>query len=292
MDVESENGSGKWHQSVYCNTVRLNLRCKVSLKRSKGVKTSISRDNIDHLPPANLPLRNRPHPRQTHVQSDDHASHDPEHPRVLTRMVAEDDGEDDTTKVTRCTNNARQDTVSVRVDVRDEGKVGTIPGFHEDGHECDKSNHSIKVVRVQHADDDEEYTAHDADEVDPELLRPEAAVGVLVDQVADEAAQRASHDVEETEHGGPATRLGLAKVGEVLEVVGSEDGVDGKLAAEGAEVASAEHDCLWGGYDLHCFFEGRLDDDLVLGFVDDLAIRRGGGGGFDVALGVLLLLIG
>ena len=161
-------------------------------------------------------------------------------------------------------------TISVWVDVGDESEVGTVAGFEEDSHDGDQTDHLAEVRGIELADDDEEDAGHDADEVDPHLLCPEVVVCPLVDQVADEAASRASDDVEKTEHGGPATGLRLAEILEVLEVVRAEDGVDGEFAAERADVAGAEHDGLDRGCNFHGFFEGGLLDDFVLHFIDDL----------------------
>lgn len=260
----------------FITRVELLATHKLGISKQTLNNNNNSMTTLGRLTTTNLPLRNRPHPCQAHVQRNNDAAHDPEDARILPRVVAEDNRKDDSTKVARRADNTRQDTVGVRVNVRHESKVGAIAGFHEDGHKGNKTDHGVEVVRVELADDNQEDTAHDADEVNPELLRPQAAVSVLVDQVADEAAKRAGDDVEETEHSCPAARLGLAQVWEVLEVVGSEDGVDGKLAAEGAEVTCAQHYGLRRGDDFQCLLEGGLHYNLVLHFINDLAIFRGG----------------
>ena len=120
---------------MYLCCIYRNVQGKVSQnKRSIAGQNSIA--NISHnLATTDLALRNRPDPRQAKVERNNHAAHDPEHTGILSRVVAEDDGKDDTTEVTSRANNTRQDTVSVRVDVGDERKVSAVASFHEDSHE-------------------------------------------------------------------------------------------------------------------------------------------------------------
>src|SRR5689334_8723111 len=100
----------------------------------------------------------------------------------------------------------------MRMNMRHERKVGAIASFKEDRHESHKTDHRIKILGVQLANDDEEDTRHDTDEVNPELLRPKVVAGPLVEQVTDEATQRARHNVEQAKHGGPSPGSGLAEV--------------------------------------------------------------------------------
>lgn len=60
----------------------------------------------------------------------------------------------------------------------------------------------------------------------PEFLCPHASCSA-VEEIRENAAEGAENHVEEAEHGGPAAGAGFAKCGEVFEVVGAEDGVDG-----------------------------------------------------------------
>ena len=65
-------------------------------------------------------------------------------------------------------------TISVRVDVRYEREVRTITRLKEYGHDRNEADHLAEVVGIHLSNDDAHYTRHNADEVDPELLCPEA----------------------------------------------------------------------------------------------------------------------
>lgn len=121
--------------------------------------------------------------------------------------------------------------------MRDEGKVGAVAGLVEDGHGGDEAEHGGDAVPailagVHRADDDEQRTGGEAAGRDPKFLRPEAAPETPVQDVGDDAAQRAGDKVQEAEDGGVVTRVSLAQAWEVLLVVGAEDRIDGELAAE------------------------------------------------------------
>lgn len=72
--------------------------------------------------------------------------------------------------------------------------------------------------------------------MEPNLLRPDTTC-LSIEEIGDDTTERTEHDVEETKHCCPSSGTGLAELGEVLEVVGTEDGVDGEFGTEGAEVA-------------------------------------------------------
>lgn len=178
--------------------------------------------------------------------------------------------------------------------MRHKRKVGAIACLEENSHESNKPHHSAKVFRVKHTDDNQKDTRQNADEMDPELLSPQVMVRPLVNQVADEATKGARDNVQQAEHSGPSPRVRLSQVLEVLEVVGTEDGIDSEFAAEGAHVAGAQHECLKRAQHVHGFLEGRLLDDFVLDFVEDLDFASDvAGAGFGVfgLLRIAFLLI-
>ena len=152
-------------------------------------------------------------------------------------------------------------TVGERVDVRHEREVGAVAALEEKGHAGDEAEHGGGAGGVGEADGDEEGAGADAVGVQEGLLAPDA--GAAVEEVGDDAAERAEDDVEEAEHGGPVAGPGLAEGGEVLDVVGAQDGVDGQFGAKGAEVATSEDEGLQGEDDVHGFAEGRFDHDLA-----------------------------
>lgn len=120
----------------------------------------------------------------------------------------------------------------MRVDVRNESKVSPVTRLQENRHQRDQAYHRVEIFGVKLANDDQEGTRHHADEVDPELLRPQVVAGPLEDQVAEKATSWAGDDVEKAEHGRPATGGGLPKVSEVFEVVRAKDGVDREFTSE------------------------------------------------------------
>ena len=61
------------------------------------------------LTTANLALGKRPYPHKHAVECNDHDANDPENLRIVRLVVAEDDGEDDTTKVTSRANDTGED---------------------------------------------------------------------------------------------------------------------------------------------------------------------------------------
>jgi hypothetical protein len=63
------------------------------------------------LSATNLTLGNRRYPHKHEVHDDHHYTDDPEHARIVCVVVSKDDGIDDTTKVTCCANDAREDAL-------------------------------------------------------------------------------------------------------------------------------------------------------------------------------------
>lgn len=164
----------------------------------------------------------------------------------------------------------------MRVHVRHEREVGAVAGLEEDGHEGDQAEDlGGRVVRVDAADDDEQGARDAPAQHDPELLAPQVVARRLEDQVADDAAEGPRDKVEEAEHGGPVGRARLAQAGEVLEVVGAQDRVDGQLAAEGAEVGRHVEGRLQAEEHPDALGERRLGHDLALGCRAHLLLRHG-----------------
>ncbi len=63
--------------------------------------------------------------------------------------------------------------------------------------------------------------------MDPDLFQPEAAAKAVIQNVTDDASERPGEEVEKAKDGGVVASVGLAELGEVFEVVGAQDGVDG-----------------------------------------------------------------
>ena len=167
--------------------------------------------------------------------------------------------------------------------MRDESKIRAVPSLQEDCHQRNESHHRIEVLRIKLADDNQEGSRHDANEVNPELLCPQVVSRQLEDQVAEETTRWSGDDVEQAEHGSPATGGGLPKVGEVLQVVRAQDGVDRELAAEGTDVRGHQRDGLEGAEHLESFLSGRLDDDFGVSCVDGVYALSDPGVCLDIA---------
>ena len=144
--------------------------------------------------------------------------------------------------------------------VGDQGEDRTIASFLEEGKAGHKPHHHGFRVRVHEADDEHEATHDEGQRVHQHLLRPQRAARHAVHEVAADAAQRPENRVQESEHGCPATRAGLAERREVLGVVRPEEGVDRQLRAEGAEVGYDERQCGEG--------DDCLDGAVIGGFLD------------------------
>lgn len=218
--------------------------------------------------PTNLPLRDRPDPAQRQVDDDGNDANDPNGLLIIRALVPEDDGEDDATHVADTARAAGDDAVGVRVHVRDEAEDGAVGALEEEGHAGDEAEHGALVVAVGETDGDLEGAGDDGVGVHEVFLAPDTGAGV--DGVGEETAKGAEDDVQETEHGGPATGAGLTECFEVLEIVGAEDGVDRQFGAEGAEVAAAGDEGLEGEDHWQCFLEAGFADDFAAGDIEHL----------------------
>lgn len=130
----------------------------------------------------------------------------------------------------------RNRTVSVWVDVRYEGIIGAVACFKKEGHAYYQTEHDALFVRVHYADDNQQDPRDDAKKMDPRLLPP--CIRTIVDYVRDHSAQRSKGNVEKPKHGGPSSRSGLSKAGEIFEIIGTKDGIDGQLGPKGTKVAA------------------------------------------------------
>ena len=102
--------------------------------------------------------------------------------------------------------------------MRDNCKASSVRRIHEERKACDEAEHSRLVMRVRQANGKLEDTHDDTQKAQPELLAPNR-LGVLVDDVTDNASSRPKEDVEQTKHSRPTARKGLAEVREVLIVI-------------------------------------------------------------------------
>lgn len=187
---------------------------------------------------ADLALRNGLDPAEEQVEADHKNTNNPEGLSVVGASIHEpkDNRENNTTQITAGTRGPRNNTVGMRVHVRDKREVSAVAGLEENRHERDEPDHSRQVVGVDAADNYQENTGQAAADIDPHFLGPEVAARGPIQDVGGDAAEGPGDDVEEAEHGGPVGGVGLADRGEVLDVVGAEDRVDGQLAAERAHV--------------------------------------------------------
>lgn len=148
------------------------------------------------------------------------------------------------------------------MDMWDKTKIGPVASIHKRCQPYNKTNHSRQVVRVRQADGKTKHASHNADKMDPKLLRPQVALRVFVQQVTYEATHGPEHDVYEAEHCCPLAAVGLTETGEVLQVVRSENGVYGEFCAKGTEVTARHGERLEGAY--------YGEDLLSCGGLDDL----------------------
>jgi hypothetical protein len=189
-------------------------------------------------------------------------------------LVTEDNGKHDTAQVSSSTSDTGDDTVGVRVDVRHESEYRTVGSLEEESHAGNEAEHSALVVRVHDTDGDLEGPADNSKDVLPDLLAPDRS-SLLVQEIGNQSTTRTENNVQKTEHGGPATSASLTKLGEVLEVVRAEDGVDSELSTERAEVAEGEHESLDRKDHVHSFLEGGLDDNFTLGSLQHFLLTHG-----------------
>ena len=148
-----------------------------------------------------------------------------------------------------------------------------IRAFQKKRQSAHEPEHGALVVAVQLADDDEERAHDETERVEQRLLRPDGPAKRVIRGVGDEAAEGPAHDVQEPEHGGPVPGfLGRQRRVELRAVVVAEDGVDGELGAEGAEVAGCDYEGLRAGEDGKAFLEGGLADDFAFCGVKHLLV--------------------
>ena len=194
-------------------------------------------DPQETLMPTNLPLWNGLDPAQRKVNRNSNDANDPNRLLIIRALVPEDDCEDDAAQIAGPARAARDDAVGIGMHVRHEAEDGAVGALEEECHAGHEAEHGALVVAVCEADGDLEGASDDGVDVHEVFLAPDARAGV--DGVGQETADGAEGDVEETEHGGPATGAGLTEGFEVFEVVSAQDGINGQFGAEGAEVAAA-----------------------------------------------------
>jgi len=226
------------------------------------IKTNTSAFNSSM--PTNLPLGNRPHPNERQIDPNSDNPNDPKHLPIIHAIEAENDGENNPPDAARTASEARNQSVGMGMHVGDEGEDGAVGRLQEERHPRHEPEHGALGVTIRDADGDLEDAGEDGEGVHEILLPPHAAA--LVDDVREDPAGGSEEDVQQPEHGRPSPAAGLAERFEVLEVVGAQDGVDGELGAEGAQVAAHGDEALEGEDDGEGFFES--------GFADDLPARR------------------
>lgn len=138
-------------------------------------------------PATNLSLGERWHPREDKVEANDHDTHNPEALSIIGTMEPEQNSKDDTAKVAQGADRAAQDAVGLRVDMRNECKIGSIASFQKESHTSNEPEHGALLMWIAQADGDEEGAGDDANEEDPGFLHPQVRGNVLVDEVADYA---------------------------------------------------------------------------------------------------------
>jgi hypothetical protein len=148
----------------------------------------------------------------------------------------------------------------VWVDVRDEGVIGAVACIEKESHAHDQAEHDTLVVRVYHADDDQQDARDDAQKVDPCLLAPN--VCALVDYVRDNSAQRSKDDVDQPKHSGPSSRPGLSEAWELLKIIGTQNGIDCQFGSKRAKVGGTVHQRLPRKDYPHCFTKTGVDNNF------------------------------
>ena len=176
--------------------------------------------------------------------------------------------------------------------MRHETEIRPVARLQEKRHPGNKPKHGIPIMRVRGPDRDQKHARHERKDVNQVLFPPH--VRAPVDEIREDAPEGSEDDVQEAEHGGPVAAAALLEGGEVLQVVGAQDAVDGELGAEGAEVASPRHERLHREDDFQEFLARGFDDDFAAGGVEHLlfadlgfvreSCRLFGLGGFEAEL--------
>lgn len=222
---------------------------------------------------AALPLWHRSNPASRDLNPNDHGTNNVEHLGVIGTIIPEDDREDDATKVTASTSEARHNTISVRVNVRHKGVVEPVGALEEESQTTrDQTDEGGFVPRVRDADNNAEHAGHDAVDVEQDLLGPHRS-RLAVGKVAHHTAEGPHDDVEQAEDGSEVARF-LEAEAEVALVVVAEDGVDGELGAKGAEVGGAGDEGGSGEDDAEHLAEAGLLNDFAAGNVDHLLLAH------------------
>ena len=113
---------------------------RISLNNDRSDNAKLSQQMFYHdstalklLPSTNLALGNRLDPADCQVDGDGHNTNDPQGLVPGGVVVPEHNGEDDTTKVTTGTGEARDDTIGVWVNVWHERVVQAVGALEEEG---------------------------------------------------------------------------------------------------------------------------------------------------------------
>lgn len=159
--------------------------------------------------------------------------------------------------------------------MRHKREVGTIASLKEERHTSHEAEHGGVGLGIKNTDRDLESTSDDTKRVKPDLLAVDLT-RLPVEEIRDHTTERTEHDVQETKHGCPASCAGLAERLEVLQVVSAEDGVDGKLSAERAEITCDDNGGLRADDDTYGFVEGGLNDDFSHGGGEHFLLARDG----------------
>lgn len=223
----------------------------------------------------NLSFMNWFYPRKSDVESDSNDSDNPKRLAIVDAIVSKDNRENDPSKDSNASGHTRDDSIGERVNMRHKREIGTVASLEKECHRGHEPEHGGMGVGIEDPDRDLESTSDDAECMQKDLLAPDLT-RLGVEEIGHQASRRTTDDVQKTEHSSPATGTSLAEGLEVLKVVASEDGVDGQLGAEGAEVADRDNGGLWAEDNGHAFVEGGLDDYFTAGDGEHLLLAHGG----------------
>lgn len=173
----------------------------------------------------------------------------------MARVVPEDDGEDDTSEISHSADSTGDNAISERMHMRHKRKVCPVTRFQEKRQSGCKPEHSSLVLRIRKAHRKLESSHNNAQEYEEDLLRPHC-FGIPVHKIRDKSASRTADNVQQSEHGGPLSCLGLAHVGEVLSVVIAKDGVNREFGAKGAGIGNCDGEGGKAEHDAEGFFVG------------------------------------
>ena len=159
--------------------------------------------------------------------------------------------------------------------VRHQREVRPVGCLGGDGHTDHQAKGLGLGVGIEKADDAEEGAVGEAEGEQPRLPSPERAARP-VQGIADEAAEGPRDEVQQAVHGRPVPGAGLAEGGELVEVVGAQEGDDGDLGAEGAEVGSDQGDGGERGDGLGGLRHRRFLDELPAGCGEEILLGDDG----------------